>query len=323
MENFIEYMWYLLTTPLKKLKKSINKWYILCRVFGKRFDEAKEDILRARDEGMIATCSNEMLEVHGADRQLTRYAGEQPDNYRSRIAMYEEICMLGGTNEGILLAVRTLGYKDPVLVRASEIDGNAERWAEFYIIVSLSVDEEHPIGFSVLSKTVRKWKEVGAKDNYLFQYVVGNQESYPHEGKLAWVSYKKFLYYYDYKKLDGTWKLDGSNVLDAEIIADSMRIAFQCESLQLLQEIAVALVTFYYLVQTQLTMEHERFLFQGVPLQLKNDLSFRALFRYTTLHENTVGNLTCHEEHNYVTLDGAWKLNGLRNLDAWQRTEDL
>ena len=48
IENFIEYMWYLLTTPLKKLKKALNKWYILCRVFGKRFDEAKEDILRAR-----------------------------------------------------------------------------------------------------------------------------------------------------------------------------------------------------------------------------------------------------------------------------------
>ena len=42
IENFIEYMWYLLTTPLKKLKKALNKWYILCRVFGKRFDEAKE-----------------------------------------------------------------------------------------------------------------------------------------------------------------------------------------------------------------------------------------------------------------------------------------
>ena len=36
IENFIEYMWYLLTTPLKKLKKALNKWYILCRVFGKR-----------------------------------------------------------------------------------------------------------------------------------------------------------------------------------------------------------------------------------------------------------------------------------------------
>ena len=56
IENFIEYMWYLLTTPLKKLKKALNKWYTLCRVFGRRFDEAKEDILRARDEGCQLVC---------------------------------------------------------------------------------------------------------------------------------------------------------------------------------------------------------------------------------------------------------------------------
>lgn len=105
IENFIEYMWYLLTTPLKKLKKALNKWYILCRVFGKRFDEAKEDILRARDEGMVATCSHEMLPVHGADRRLTRYEGEHPENFRSRIAMYEEICKLGGTNELSLIHI--------------------------------------------------------------------------------------------------------------------------------------------------------------------------------------------------------------------------
>lgn len=49
IENFIEYMWYLLTTPLKKLKRSLNKWYILCKVYGRRFDEVKEDILRARE----------------------------------------------------------------------------------------------------------------------------------------------------------------------------------------------------------------------------------------------------------------------------------
>ena len=37
--------------------------------------------------------------------------------------MYEEICKLGGTNEGVLLAVRTLGYTSPVLVRANDLTG--------------------------------------------------------------------------------------------------------------------------------------------------------------------------------------------------------
>ena len=213
IENFIEYMWYLLTTPLKKLKKALNKWYILCRVFGKRFDEAKEDILRARDEGMVATCSHEMLPVHGADRRLTRYEGEHPENFRSRIAMYEEICKLGGTNEGVLLAVRTLGYTSPVLVRANDLTGFSHftldgswlldgsrtlesdtienRWAEFYIVIVMDADEEHPISFDIMRKTVRKWKDndppnacrAGASGfrRYLYQRKCGKRSSFEPE----------------------------------------------------------------------------------------------------------------------------------------------
>lgn len=189
-ESFAEYMWYLLTAPYKKVKKSINSWYILCRVFGKRFDEVKEDILRARDEGMVATCCQDMLQIHGADRRLTQYKGEDLENYRSRIAMYEEICRLGGTNEGVLLAVKALGFDSPVIVRANELKGVLRlygnwqldgsrtlganvfenRWAEFYLIIDLDVDEKLPISFDIVKKTVRMWKEVGAKDNYYFVF---------------------------------------------------------------------------------------------------------------------------------------------------------
>lgn len=176
MDNFIEYMWYLLTTPFKKLKKALNKWYILCRVFGRRFDEVKEDILRARDESMVATCSPEILPVHGADRGLIRYVGEDPENFRARIAMYDELCRLGGTNEGVLLAVKTLGYVSPTLVRANDrpwvLGSGRDRWAEFYIVLNMDIDQEYPIGFNILQKAVRKWKEVGAKDNYYFAFCI-------------------------------------------------------------------------------------------------------------------------------------------------------
>lgn len=170
MESFIEYMWYLFTSPFKKVKKTLNHWYTLCKVFGKRLDECKEDLLRARDEGMVATCSDEMLPVHAADRNLSRYTGESPDNFRSRIAMYEEVCQLGGLNEGIILAVKALGYTNPVIRSARDFKGDTTRWAEFYLIIVMNVDEEHPIAFSILRKTVRQWKEVEAKDNYYMEY---------------------------------------------------------------------------------------------------------------------------------------------------------
>lgn len=164
-ENFIEYMWYLLTAPFKKVRKGLNKWYILCRVFGKRFDEVKEDILRARDEGMVATCCHEMLQIHGADRRLTQYAGELPDNYRSRIAMYEEVCKLGGTNDGIILAVKALGFEVDI-VTAKIYKNDPDRWAEFYVLLHVQADDKIPISYVILRKEVRRVKEVSAKDNY-------------------------------------------------------------------------------------------------------------------------------------------------------------
>lgn len=291
IENFIEYMWYLLTTPYKKVKKSLNKWYILCRVFGRRFDEAKEDILRARDEGMVATCCHELLPVHGADRRLSRYDGEHPENFRSRIAMYEELCKLGGTNEGILLALRTLGYSSPKLIRANDLmgfkhftlDGSwcldgrrrlesddvENRWAEFYVVVTLPVAEEHPISFRILQKTVRQWKEVGAKDNYLFRYILGIQEI--NNVRFLSVHYKKWLYYFDYRRLDGMWELSGSHMLNAE------------QTYPVRQ-------TYHFSVQTD----------------PKED--------YTVIW---------HEQHNLNFLDGVWKLDGSKIIDAWQRTEVL
>ncbi len=167
IENFVEYMWYLFTSPYKKIKKDLNKWYILCRVFGRRFDEIKEDILRARDEGMVATCSHEMLPVHGADRKLSRYEGEMAENFRSRIAMHEEVCRLGGTDEGMILAIRALGFLEVEKKTIKEMCGDSERWAEFCIIFTADLGSEYPIGLKILRKEVRKIKEVGAKDNYL------------------------------------------------------------------------------------------------------------------------------------------------------------
>lgn len=167
--DFAEYMWYLLTSPLKKVKKSLNAWYILCKVFGRRLDRQKEAIFRARDEGMVATCCQEMLPIHGADRNLTRYAGEHPENFRIRIAKYEEVCRLGGTNEGIILAVRSLGFGEVELITAPKLKGDMSRWAEFYLILPMDMETLYPINMQILRKEVRKVKEVGAKENYLIR----------------------------------------------------------------------------------------------------------------------------------------------------------
>ncbi len=284
IENFIEYMWYLLHTPLKKLKKALNKWYIFCRVFGKRFDEAKEDILRARDEGMVATCSYEMLPVHGADRRLTRYEGEHPENFRSRIAMYEEICKLGGTNEGVLLAVRTLGYNNPVIVSAKELYGDADRWAEFYIIIVMDTDEEHPISFGLLKKTVRQWKEVGAKDNYYMKYHTAIKQ--PHTVIFPRVEYKKFIYFYDYLKLDGKWQLDGTHIMDAVVHQYPTCVGYLYKSFYAGLEVELCRVSYRYAHQLMTST--------------KMSVAFRLFADY----------------FYYLKLDGEWQTDGNTLLNS-------
>ena len=354
---------------------------ILCRVFGKRFDEAKEDILRARDEGMVATCSHEMLPVHGADRRLTRYEGEHPENFRSRIAMYEEICKLGGTNEGVLLAVRTLGYTSPVLVRANDLTGFSHftldgswlldgsrtlesdtienRWAEFYIVIVMDADEEHPISFDIMRKTVRKWKEVGAKDNYFFKYNLSIRQ--PHTGNFLEVLYKKHLFYYDYRKLDGMWKLDGSYMLDAEMTPVGTRIGYRYESLYELHEAGLAVMAYNYacrMVESAIlkaAYSFRMYYFEYLKTDgswitdgshvVDAEMSPREMRWSTTFHHQHEEELLlkqryrmqpCEEEYSirktleryrmvidyfdYLKLNGLWKLTGSRLMDA-QRTE--
>ncbi|MCM1258413.1 MAG: hypothetical protein NC307_11245 [Roseburia sp.] len=173
-EKFCDYMYYLLTSPFKRIKKKVNQWYILFRVLGRRFDDAMEDLYDALEQTMAASCDPVMLPVHAAERRLVRYQGEEDENFRKRISSYMEVLKLGGSNPGVLLAAKSLGYDDIEIIRADIVTGDKERWAEFFVIIQMSAEHPHPISFPILVKNVRKAKAVGAKDNYLFRYQTEN-----------------------------------------------------------------------------------------------------------------------------------------------------
>ena len=173
-DKFCDYMYYLLTSPFKRIKKHVNQWYILFKVLGRYFDEDMENLYRALEETMVESCSIEMLPVHAAERRMTRYQGEENENFRKRISSYMEVLKLGGTNPGVLLAAKTLGYDDIEIIRADVVTGDKERWAEFFVIIQMNAEHPHPISFPILVKNIRKAKAVGAKDNYLFRYQTEN-----------------------------------------------------------------------------------------------------------------------------------------------------
>lgn len=295
--------------------------------------------------------------------------------------MYEEICKLGGTNEGVLLAVKTLGYTAPELVRANDMTGFVHftldgswlldgsrilesdtienRWAEFYIVIGMDADEEHPISFDILRKTVRKWKEVGAKDNYFFRYTLSIREI--NSMSFLSVLYKKYLYYFDYLKLDGMWELDGSHVLDAERNPYTTRIGYRYESGYELHEAGLLAVAYCYacrVVEEAVLKAAYSFWAQYFEY-LKTDgtwqtdgshvldaevspreMKWGTIFRYQHEEELLLKQAyqlpPCEEEHSirialeqyrmvidyfsYLKLNGLWMLNGSRLMDA-QRTE--
>ena len=211
-EKFADYMYYLLTSPLKMVQKSKNQWYTLMRVLGRHLDQILDDIDRARDQTAVATCEPEMLPEYAEDRGITKYTGETDENFRVRIANYTEILKLGGTDAGVLLAVRSLGF-NAQLVAAKIYTGDEARWAEFYILLQFGIDDPLGIPLEILRKQVRKVKQVGAKDNYSYQYQLAIQSR--EEISIVAIQYLIRLMYYPYLALDGSWKLDGSKKLNS------------------------------------------------------------------------------------------------------------
>lgn len=227
-DKFCDYMYYLLIAPFKKVRKTINQWYILFRVLGKRFDDGMESLYNARDQTMLATCNPEILPVHAEDRKMTRYPGEEDENFRARIANYPEVLRLGGTDRGVLLAVETLGYTDVKIVLANNMldffgEERENRWAEFYVVIMLQAGKPHPVSFSILKNEVRKVKYVTAKDNYYFIYRIIQKTS---QFTDMHIKYKIKLYYWKAILLDGSIKLDGSVTLNSVRTSNNVRIGF-------------------------------------------------------------------------------------------------
>jgi hypothetical protein len=213
-------MYYLLTSPFKVVKKKRNQWYILFKVLGGCFDDAMESLYSAREQTMVTTCDPAMLPVHAQERKMSRYQDETDENFRARIANYQEILRLGGTDAGILLAVQTLGFTDVSVVTAKTFTGDKTRWAEFYVVLNLDPDQPHPASTQTLKEQVRKTKQVGAKDNYMYRYVFQIFKAHTARDHIGFWLY---LYYYTYLKLDGQWQLDGEHMLDSVIVSNKTR----------------------------------------------------------------------------------------------------
>jgi len=162
-DKFQDYMYYLLYAPLKKIARDKNQFYIFFKVLGKLFDQSKHDIFRVREESMIISASARMLEEHGRDRNMKRLKGESLENYRIRLLMKNVIAEKAGENEGILLALKAIGYEqsqiEPFYIH------DPERWAEFTVFLS-SKQQSGVKDLNIIDREVMKIKPASGKPSY-------------------------------------------------------------------------------------------------------------------------------------------------------------
>lgn len=217
-DKYADYMYSLLTAPLKKIKKSANQFYLFFKVIGALYDQTIQDIQRVRDESMVATASEVMLTEHGRDRNMPRLENEAVEDYRIRLAMKGILAEQAGTKASIELCLQSFKATGEV-VPYYTID--PERWAEFLVRVYLDMDHSY-IPVESMREQVREVKPASAKDNY---QLIMRTEGVTHVGYLilihmaikgySWRNQNPLL-------LNGLWLLDGSMELNGYNDQDEM-----------------------------------------------------------------------------------------------------
>lgn len=209
-DNYADYMYSLLTAPLKQVKKASNQFYIFFKVVGALYDQTVQDIQRVREESMVATASETMLTEHGRDRNMPRLENEAAEDYRTRLAMKGILAEQAGTKASIELCLKAFSAAGEVIPYYT-ID--LERWAEFLVRIRLDMDHSY-IPVERMREQVREVKPASAKDNYQFIMQTAG---------VVHVDYRILIHMavkgYSWKNqnpllLNGLWLLDGNMELN-------------------------------------------------------------------------------------------------------------
>lgn len=165
--KFVEYLWFLAHGVLKRTKKDDNDVYKLFNAAGNILDAAKTNIFLVRRQGLIATASGKALDYHGRGRRLPRYAGELDEQYKKRLLSKREISEKAGTVEGVILAVKSMGF-DRVEHEPLYLE-DPERWAEFYIYLDQDLLTQYG-NLETVERVVRDVKQASSLHNFIFTY---------------------------------------------------------------------------------------------------------------------------------------------------------
>lgn len=217
-DKFADYMWYLLPSAFKKQRKK-NQFAVYCKIIGNLYDTLMQSLFRLREESILETCSNCMLEVFGNDYDMMQMKGETYEAYRKRLQMKALVAEKAGTLQGILYAMASVGYDNCTIIPFYLT--NPERWAEIRInVYTGSVDDINTIDFSCVVSEVMKVKKASTLPHYRFYYLVIIVEQGLEQTILKNIQFVLSIPFWytssGCRLLDGSWLLDGSVCLNTK-----------------------------------------------------------------------------------------------------------
>lgn len=208
MSSFKEYMYKLLTTPLRKINTIKNQYYILFQVLGEYFDNDMEMLFKAREQSMIVKADDTFLSEHGKDRKMLRYQSEDLEGFRKRLLMKTEIALQAGSNRSVILTLESLGIENPLVTPTYKYD--PKRWAEF----DIRIDEDYMdlVPLQVMVREVFNIKQASSLPNWGFTIHSNTGEFLSSEIRcINRISINELGIKSMY--LDGSWNLDGALLL--------------------------------------------------------------------------------------------------------------
>ena len=165
-QKFGDYLFFLLNAPLKK-DKPRNQFYLFFKVIGQIFDGMKQDIFKFRRQKYISTQDTALLELSGQDRDMFRMRQESVERFRIRLQMKAIIAELAGSEQGILLAIASLGFQAAIEPLWKT---DPSRWAEIIIDIMVSEEEGLLLDYDCILMEVLKVKQASTLPHFRFTY---------------------------------------------------------------------------------------------------------------------------------------------------------
>ncbi|OIQ51041.1 hypothetical protein BerOc1_02986 [Pseudodesulfovibrio hydrargyri] len=134
---------------------------MLAEGLARALDEAREDVIRLRDQFNPWTCGPDMIPPHAGSRGITRYAAETDAQFRERCIRAFAWQSLGGGQLGMPRILAHFGYRGTSMLNVRFED--PERWAEFKPRVPVPASGLHAEDFPRIAWIANETKPARSK----------------------------------------------------------------------------------------------------------------------------------------------------------------